>query len=738
MKAEFSHLLAEAARSFGIDLDYWDIWGHQHATTPEALQAILNALGLDASSEQRLAATLAERRQSVWTRMTPPVIVTEALHAEVAIRIPEDAVADGRLNLHLTAEDGAVRLLQPEPPYASIDLEQLPQGRYIELRVPLPGDLPWGYYDAKFEWRAPGLANAIEAHSRLALTPSRAWQPERLSSGGRLAGVAVSLYGVRTARNWGVGDFTDLKAVARWAAEDLGCAFVALNPLHAIANRQPYNISPYLPATAFYRNFLYLDVEAIREFALCPAARALRASPSTEAEIERLRQAPEVEYEPVARLKLRFLKLLYRQARRVPQPDFRAWCRQEGGMLDRWAVYCALDEVLHKQNRDVWIWPDWPAEYRDPDSPAVAAFAESHARLVDFYRWVQFQIHRQLQAAQEFALALGMPVGLYHDLALATDRCGGDLWAYRPFFVSGCRVGSPPDDFAPEGQDWSFPPPLTEMHRQDGYRLFIETIRKNSRAGGALRIDHVMRFFRLFWIPDGMTAKEGTYVNEPWEELLRLLALESHRGRFLVVGEDLGTVPPLLRSGLERFGVFSYRLFYFERDEHGRPTAPDRYPHQALVSSTTHDLPTLAGYWAGRDIEVRRAAGQLSDDGLYERQQRERVADKARLLAALRSAGFLDAGFPEEACHWTELTGEVHNAVIGYLVSTRSALMVLNQEDLTKETEQQNLPGTTWQYPNWRRKMRFSVEELRQSSQARDFARMFHHWLVEAGRAWRP
>jgi 4-alpha-glucanotransferase len=331
-----------------------------------------------------------------------------------------------------------------------------------------------------------------------------------------------------------------------------------------------------------------------------------------------------------------------------------------------------------------------------------------------------------------------MPIGLYHDLALATDRCGADLWAYREFFIEGCRVGAPPDDFSPEGQDWAFPPPNTPEHRRHAYHLFIESIRKNARHGGALRIDHVMRFFRLFWIPPGKTAKEGTYVHEPWRDLLGILALESIRGRFLIVGEDLGTVPPELRDAMESFGMLSYKLFYFEKDHESRPLPPRDYPRHVLVSSTTHDLPTLAGFWAGRDLESRRAAGVLLEEERFRQQFDERQREKTCMLEALIRDGFLPAGYPPEAAAGLELSGELHNAIIGYLVSTPCLLMLLNQEDLTKELDQQNLPGTTWQYPNWRRKMVFSLEDLDSLPRASDFASMFRTWLEKTGRAIAP
>jgi 4-alpha-glucanotransferase len=308
------------------------------------------------------------------------------------------------------------------------------------------------------------------------------------------------------------------------------------------------------------------------------------------------------------------------------------------------------------------------------------------------------------------------------------------LWAHRSFFVTGCRVGSPPDDFSPKGQDWAFPPPNSARHRDSGYRLLIESIRKNCRYGGALRIDHVMRFFRLYWIPDGMDATRGTYVLDNSDDLIRIVALESVRQRVIIVGEDLGTVEPTVRETLARFGMLSYRLLYFEKDELGKFRKPAAYPGQALVSATTHDLPTLAGFWINEDIEARHRAGIL-DEQSYRQQLAARAIDKQKMLDALLAEGLLPDGYPRSAAEIPELTGELHNGIIGFLASTPSVLLQVNQEDLTKERAQQNLPGTTWQYPNWSRKMQYRLEEFYSRKQATDFVRMFRDWIHRSARA---
>jgi len=328
---------------------------------------------------------------------------------------------------------------------------------------------------------------------------------------------------------------------------------------------------------------------------------------------------------------------------------------------------------------------------------------------------------------------MGMSIGLYHDLALATDRCGSDLWAYRDFFIPGARVGAPPDDFSPDGQDWSFPPANVERHRKDGYRLYAESIRKSARHGGALRIDHVMRLFRLYWIPEGHTAANGAYVREGTADLVRILALESVRGQIVIVGEDLGTVEPMVRETLERMGILSYRLLYFER-EGGAFKAPARYPEQALVATTTHDLATIAGFWTGADIEARYRTGTI-DTAAREAQLAGRREDKQRLLDALFAAGLMAPDYEHDAARLATLTGEVHHAIMGYLATTPSALWLVNQEDMTMEPEQQNLPGTTWQYPNWGRKMSWTLEELASPGATNDCAVMIRHWVERSGRS---
>ena len=738
LATDYERLLAEAASEWGILAEYEDVQGVRHAASPQTQASILAALGVPAHDEEALAEAIGKRRREQWSRLVPPTIVLVEGAGEFPLQIPQE-LRQGRLLITIVREDGwrqqrAVELAE----LAETARTELSGKLYLRLKAPLPAELPLGYHQLRVSLKA--AKRELRARALLIVAPAKAYAPPRTDGERRSAGLAVSLYALRSARNWGCGDFTDLENLLDWVAEQVGVGFVGLNPLHAIANRQPFNTSPYLPASVYYRNPIYLDVERVEDFQRSRRARRWLESPEVQQEIQALRQAELIEYERVYALKLAALKLAFveflRREWRTGGPrarQFRAWAQAEGRMLEHFATYCALDEWIRRRNPGIWVWPEWPAAYREPGSRAVGAFRRKHWRAVMFYSYVQWQLELQLAAVHQHALRRGLWLGLYHDLALATDRCGADLWAYRDYYVAGCRVGAPPDDFSPHGQDWAFPPLNFERLRQDGYRLFIEALRKNCRHGGALRLDHAMRLFRLYWIPKDGTPLDGAYVRQPHQELLPILALESVRNRVIIIGEDLGTVTPEIRAELERWGLLGYRIPYFEKYSDGRFRRPEQYPEQSLVSSTTHDLPTLAGFWLGRDIQARQRAGLIEPE-TAKQQLAERGLDKQHLLDLLHELGLLPEWFPRRAELVPELTGELHNAMVGLLCLARSRLAVLTFEDLFKETEQQNLPASTWQYPNWRRKMRLSLEELRSATFARDCARMFRHWLERTGR----
>ena len=674
---DYTEVLSRAAAESGIEPEYTDTWGLRHRPSQEVTQAILGALGTPTSSAEEISGYLDSRAAATWSSALDATVVVRENADALLLRIPASQ-AGASVKLEIQWENGEIQhhwFWLPELQnrrHASFGDRE-----FLEKPLPLPKPLRLGYHRVRVYWmKEPDLEFFGEA--RFIVCPERAH-----NSGARKTGMAISLFGLRSARNWGVGDTTDLRRLID-AFAPAGVHFIALNPLHAIANRQPYNTSPYLPQSSLYRNFLYLDVERVP---------GCHVDPDLCSEIETLRASEFVEYERVAHVKLAALAAAFERFTAAGgAPQFHSYVEAEGSPLEAYALYCALDEEMHRRSSDVWVWTQWPEEYRDPHSAAVAEFASRNRARIEFFKFLQWQLDAQFAEAQAHALERGMSIGLYHDLALATDQYGCDFWANREYFVAGCRVGAPPDGFAPNGQDWGFPPPAKDAHQSGGYELFAQTIRHCARHGGALRIDHFMRFFRLYWIPDEFSPADGAYLLDRAEDLLGILALESARNRFLVIGEDLGTVEGSVRERMGRAAMMGCRVLWFERNLDGSFRTPREYEPQAAVSTTTHDLPTLAGFFTGRDIEARREAGLIDETAIH-RQRTDRDRDIQQLNHAVAVSGF--EGDP-----------------LGFVLSTPCELAIIYQEDLTGETEQQNLPASTWQHPNWRRKMRVAVEDL--------------------------
>ena len=611
------------------------------------------------------------------------------------------------------------------PPTFEFSLWDLPQTGSIEMdgrtwirrrrACPLEA-LPLGYHDITAAAGGAGSRRPLHRDARARL------DDPHLGRGGRAAGIAVSLYGVRSARNWGCGDFRDLLDVVDWAADDLQASFVGLNPLHAIHNRRPFNTSPYLPNCIFYRNFLYLDVEGDGGFRRaraaaapsCAAARGGRRNRS----LARTRRSSNTSASPpssCASSSCCSCSFCANGARGSPRAASstrsaraKATCSSASPPTARSTNTCTAAIPICGSGRN------GRRRYQDPDSAETRRFPRANTGAsVMFYQYLQWQIDLQLRRAQQRARDRASAIGLYHDLALATDRFGSDLWAHRDFFVAGCRVGSPPDDFAPKGQDWGFPPPNSERHREDGYRLFAESIRKNCRHGGALRIDHVMRLFRLYWIPDGCDATEGAYVAR---NLARIsCAFWRSKASATAWWWWAKTWAPWSRRSAKRWPASACSVTACSISR-STPTAPlrryDEYP-RAGAGLLHHPRSAHAGrLLAGRRHRRAPRRRHPSTPRPAARQIAARLEEKQKMLDMLFELGLLPPGLPRRASAYPELTGELHNAVVGFLAMTPSQLLAINQEDLTKETAQQNLPGTTWQYPNWGRKMRFTLEQL--------------------------
>jgi len=665
--------LAALANRMGVTTEYHDWSGRTVPVGDETVVAVLAALGVPAGTEADCAAAHSALDIRYWSRALPPTIVARG-GSETSFWVHVDHGAPAHVWVRL--EDGGVRsgIRQADNFTTPFQLD----GRLVgEATFVLPADLPLGYH------RVHLRSGSDEAVTGLIVTPAWLGLPARMGVK-RLWGLAVQIYSVNSAGSWGLGDLVDLADLAVWSGARHGAGYLLVNPLHAAAPTKPMEPSPYLPTSRRFVNPLYLRVEAIPEFAFVSArgvVRRLREALSTTGPIDR---------DAVWAAKRKALQRVYRVPRSAGRElAFAGFTEREGEALEKFAAWCALAE---KHGDD---WREWPTALRDPDSPAVADFVEQHRELVDFHRWMQWQLDDQLAEAQSQALRTGMQLGIVHDLAVGVHPTGADSWAMQDVLALGVTAGAPPDEFNQLGQDWSQPPWRPDRLEELGYQPFRELIQSVLRHAGGVRIDHIIGLFRLWWIPEGAPPTRGTYVRYDHDAMIGIVALEAYRAGAVVVGEDLGTVEPWVRQYLRERGVLGTSILWFEHDSdgHGGPLEAERWRELCLSSVTTHDLPPTPGYLAGEHVRLRDELGLLT------RPAEEEMADDRSVLEAwlaeLRRVGLLPAdGAPREE--------EIILGLYRYLGRTPSRLLALALTDAVGERRTQNQPGTTDEYPNWR------------------------------------
>ncbi|MBI3392190.1 MAG: 4-alpha-glucanotransferase [Nitrospirae bacterium] len=712
-----SEILTRLSRLCGIAPEWHDIWGNRHEVSPETKKALLAAMGVRVGSEAEIADLLREREERPWRRVLPPVLVLRegSSPVEIPISLPPLKAGDA-FDWVLTLEDDRQetgRFIAEDLPVR--EEREIGGSTFTRRAFPLPLVPPAGYH--AFHLTASSGDPDLAGDMRLIAAPSSCFRPGALEGTGRVWGPAFQLYGVRSRQNWGIGDFGDLgDAVEFWAKQ--GAGLVGLNPLHSLFPHAPAHASPYSPSSRLFLNVWYIDVDSIPEFAESETARKLVNAPAFKARLADLRRLDLVDYEKVAASKKEVLEVLYAYFRKTHLRwddargrAFRNFQNSQGKALRLHALFEAIQEHFHREDPSVSGWPDWPEEYRDPGAPEVAAFALKQIKRVEFYEYLQWQADLQLGEAARRARDAGMGIGVYRDLAVSIDGRGAEAWANQRTYALGASVGAPPDDFNLKGQDWALPPMVPDRLREAGYAPFIATLRRNMRHAGALRIDHVMGLMRLFWIPEGANPADGAYVHYPIEEMLGILALESRRNGCLVIGEDLGTVPDAVRAALGPMGVLSTRLFYFERSWDGSFKPPGEYPAQAAVAVSTHDLPTLSGWWQGVDLMLRAQLNLFPSDEIRDPQIAERGLDRGRILAALEREGLLPPGVGLDPAGVPEITPDLTAGIHAYVARTPARAMLVQPEDLLGRPEQANLPGTTEEHPNWQRKLPSDLED---------------------------
>ena len=701
--------LRQLADAAGIEARYWDIRGEQHEAAPDTMRALLEALGVAAATDADVASSLAVLADAPWRRALPPVIAArEGADIDLPVRL---ASSGGAIKWSISLETGETRT-------GEFNLQSLPveDARsfgdiHLSLRRLNLASLPAGYHQLRLE--------GVDAcATKLIVAPARCYLPPKFTNR-RGFGVAAQLYALKQQDDWGIGDFGHLRALVEGASAD-GADAVGINPLHALFLDTPQNASPYSPCSRLFRNPLYLDVTAIADFAQSGEAQMLAASPQIASDLQIARDAELVDFPTVARIKIAVLECLYRSfaanhvaPATIRGEEIRNYAERGGTELNRFATFQALSE--HFETHD---WTRWPAHYRDHRFALTDELNGRLAERISFFKYLQWQCEMQMSAIADVARRGGMAVGLYNDLAVSIDAASADHWSHQDLFAGAARVGAPPDPFNESGQEWGVVPLNPLRLASDGFSHFSSLLRANMRHAGALRIDHVMGWQRLFMIPLGAKPAEGAYVRFPLDQILAVATLESQRSRCLLVGEDLGTVPAGFRERMADAGVLSCRVFYFER-EHDRFRKPQEYPPLASVSVSTHDLATLRGFWNGDDIAAKADLGLFKFPEEETQAKGARMGERRMVLQALAEEGLLPPGASPQDAGTYDWTPALAEALHLYLARTKSLLFMAQIDDLAGVSHQANLPGSTTQYPNWRRRLPQTLGALLGDAQLR-------------------
>ncbi|NMZ16724.1 4-alpha-glucanotransferase [Pseudomonas rhodesiae] len=649
----------------GLAVDWIDANGRPQHVQPDALRAVLKGLGHPADTDAEVDASLRDLEQAQLDKHLPPLLTVDSGQS---------------LDLaHYFEPDTLCRV-------------HLEQGETLELRLDgnavLPGVIALGYHQVQINDQTFTLAVApthcYSVAEAVDSQPARAW------------GISAQLYGLRRLNDGGFGDTLALEHLARAAAER-GADALAISPMHAMFSADPQRYSPYSPSSRLFLNSLYASPACILgEREVRNAIEALGIAD----ELHDLEQLDLIDWPAAAQAKQRLLRALYEDFRHGHHPqhaDFLSFRQTGGEALENHCRFEAV-QAMRAAAGESLDWRHWPAEWRTPQSPALAKFAEEHREEIGFYAFAQWLIARCLERAQQAARGSGMGVGLIADLAVGADGGGSQAWSRQDELLADLTVGAPPDILNRAGQGWGISAFSPEGLKRHGFRAFIEMLRANFAHAGGLRIDHVMGLQRLWVIPMDASPKEGAYLYYPVDDMLRLLALESYRHQAIVLGEDLGTVPDGLREKLIGRSILGMRVLLFEQGHDGQFKPILDWPDNALATTSTHDLPTLNGWWHSRDIDWNIQLG-LIDAPTVEQWSEHRLRERQALRQALSQD---PQNFVDEIRNETD---HMIDASVRYLGHTRAPLVLLPLEDALGIEEQANLPGTTDTHPNWRRRL---------------------------------
>jgi 4-alpha-glucanotransferase len=715
-------LLEQLVEYRGIESNYNDAWGRPTTIASETKTKLLSAMGYQVDKPELLLKQVQDNSNKTWLSVLNPVQVFRIEeHLQIVVRLPIELVTDEYV-AQINTELGEVIQHQFVPIDGQLaNVVHIEDIEFQEYLIDIPITLPLGYHTLSLVIDDDELGSM-----RLIIAPSSCFKPETLTQGQKVWGLSVQLYCLRSEHNWGVGDFSDLSFLVEMLAKQ-GAQFVGLNPIHALYPANANACSPYGPSSRRWLNFIYIDVTALDGYQQA-STQSIVNDVSFQYKLQQVRASNLVDYETVTALKLQALESVfeYQNSQYLSKNTklnkvFKAFVAEGGDSLQTLAVYDALQESLATQEKPSWGWPVFPKEFSDFHNPAVKTFTKKNAKRVKFFLWLQWHASLQLEQVNLVAQKNDMLIGLYRDLAVGVSEGSAEIWGNKELYCTDASVGAPPDILGPLGQTWGLPPMDPEKLYEQQYQPIIELFDANMRATGALRIDHVMALLRLWWVVKGDSAKEGGYVYYPVDDLLAILALESHRHQSLVIGEDLGTVPDEIRTKLADNGVYSYRVFFFEQAQDGGFFSPAHYPEQSMSTLTTHDMPTLTGYWHCDDLALGKELGLYPTEEILSTLYASRHENKQSILDTLHGHHSVNDEVGRDV-HNVDMSKALNFGMQLHMAGGSSALLSLQLEDWLEMDKPVNIPGTFKEYPNWQRKLTRNLQDIFNDSSLNELA----------------
>ena len=707
------NLIDQLAEALGFHSSYTGAFGDKVFAKDRAKRALIRAMGYELDDEL-LTQSIERLKNSQWVDILPVVHIAKLEEQQYTIKIslPKTEVELLHWNVALERESkvaGSVIVNDMR----FIAETTLNNTHYCQYDLILP-KLQQGYHQLNISY------GDYQANCPLIYAPKTCYPPQEASRS-KVWGYTAQLYSLRSKINWGIGDFTDLMTLVEKSAEQQAST-IGLNPLHPLYYQNPAHRSPYSPSSRCYLNSLYIDVTQIPNFETCELAQAKVKEKAFQQKIAHVNASKLVDYPGVAKLKYEITELLFedftlRITNNSQHDTYNGmseefeYFKEKNNDLHQFATFEALYEHFNLADKYSYGWTDWPISFQNPSSEAVHEFQRNHAKRIEYFCFIQWISHKQLSSVAQFTEEKEMDIGLYLDLAVGCDGSGFDVWSDKEGYVPGASIGAPPDDMNALGQNWGLTPINPVSLQKQGFQPLVKALRSNMQYAGALRIDHILGLMRQYWVAPGMEANEGVYIRFPWEDILRIIALESRRNECVVIGEDLGNVPEGFSETIQNAGLLSFKVLFFERWESGLFKRPETFPIQSIVTIATHDTATLSGWWQGRDLEWREQLNLYPNEEAGHADRNSRANERQNLIAALNDLQVIDmSNIPETEP--AKMNNELSVAVQKYLATSPSHIQLIPMEDVLEIAEQVNIPGTIDQHPNWLQKLPILLEDF--------------------------